>query len=148
MHAMSTVTRLMHCSPADVAAVLADGWLYPSWVVGASRMREVSPRWPDPGSTLHHSVGSWPFLLDDTTTALIWDPPRRLRVRARGWPMGEAEVQLDIVPESQGTLVSITERAVAGPGRFVPGPIQDAAIAPRNRETLQRLALLAQRGDR
>ena len=27
--------------PSAVWAVLADGWLYPVWVVGAARMREV-----------------------------------------------------------------------------------------------------------
>ena len=143
---MSTVTHVIHCPPEDVAAVLADGWLYPSWVVGASRMRDVSDGWPRPGGMLHHSVGVWPLLLDDTTTSLEWDPPHRLRVRARGWPMGEAEILLEMSPTDGGTLVSMTERAVAGPGRFIPGPVQDAGITPRNRETLRRLALLAQRG--
>jgi hypothetical protein len=27
-------------------AVLHDGWTYPVWVVGASRMRGVDPGWP------------------------------------------------------------------------------------------------------
>ena len=38
--------RTMSCPPESVFAVLADGWLYPSWVVGASRMRDVDPAWP------------------------------------------------------------------------------------------------------
>ncbi len=29
--------------------MLSDGWLYASWVVGASRVRDVDPRWPSPG---------------------------------------------------------------------------------------------------
>ena len=57
----------MTVSPEKVWEVLADGWLYPVWVVGASRMREVDDHWPAEGAKLHHSVGTWPALLDDTT---------------------------------------------------------------------------------
>ncbi len=59
---MSTNTRVMHATPEQVWSVLEDGWLYPLWVVGASRMREVEDGWPAAGSKLHHSVGSWPLL--------------------------------------------------------------------------------------
>ena len=56
---------MVRATPADVFAVLADGWLYPSWVVGASRVRGVDGTWPQPGSRIHHSVGVWPLLIDD-----------------------------------------------------------------------------------
>ena len=65
---MSNNVRLMACSPEDVFAVLADGWLFPTWVVGASRMRKVEEAWPQVGSRLHHSFGVWPALLNDETT--------------------------------------------------------------------------------
>ena len=55
---MSVNTRLVSATPEQVWDVLADGWLYPVWVVGASRMREVEDAWPAPGSKLHHSVGT------------------------------------------------------------------------------------------
>ena len=71
---MATNELEADCSPAAVFAVLADGWLYPTWVVGASRMRDVDDRWPEPGSRLHHSVGAWPALLDDITESLEWQP--------------------------------------------------------------------------
>ena len=67
MHDTVVVRRTIQAVPARVWAVLADGWLYPSWVVGASRMRDVEESWPAPGSQLHHSVGLWPLLLDDRT---------------------------------------------------------------------------------
>jgi hypothetical protein len=38
---MSRNVRASACSPQAVFEVLADGWLYPGWVVGASRMRAV-----------------------------------------------------------------------------------------------------------
>ena len=49
--------RLFDCTPDDVFAVLGDGWLYPVWVVGAARMRDVDPEWPAEGANIHHSLG-------------------------------------------------------------------------------------------
>ena len=49
--------RRTTASPDDVWAVLADGWSYPLWVVGASRMRAVSADWPQPGAKLHRDDG-------------------------------------------------------------------------------------------
>ncbi len=67
---VSTNTRLMDATPEQVWKVLSDGWLYPLWVVGATRMRDVDEGWPAVGTRLHHSVGSWPLMLDDTTEVL------------------------------------------------------------------------------
>jgi uncharacterized protein YndB with AHSA1/START domain len=141
---MSSNTRLIEATPDRVWAVLADGWLYPTWVVGASRMRAVDVAWPQPGSKLHHSAGVWPGLLNDDTESLECVPERMLRLRARGWPVGEAEVTIDLVPKDEGTLVELRERAVAGPARFLPRPAQDVVLSPRNTETLRRLAYLAE----
>lgn len=134
----------MTCSPEDVFAVLGNGWLYPVWVVGASRMRGVEDAWPAPGAKIHHSFGVWPLLINDTTSILEWDPPTHALLKARGWPAGSAEVVLDVVREDRGCSVTITEDAVAGPGLLAPKPVRDAAMLVRNRETLQRLAYLAE----
>ena len=79
---MSITKRVMATTPDRVWAVLADGWLYPLWVVGASRMREVDDGWPAVGTRLHHSVGAWPLLIDDDTEVL--DVRARPRARAAG----------------------------------------------------------------
>jgi hypothetical protein len=134
----------MACSPEDVFRVLENGWLFPSWVVGASRMRDVAAEWPAVGSQLHHSFGVWPVLIDDSTEVLAYDPPRRFVLRARGWPVGEARVTIDVKPWRDGSLVRIQEEAVAGPGRFVPQPLMDLPLHWRNTETLHRLAYLAE----
>src|SRR3954449_5936553 len=34
-------------------------------------MRAVSSDWPAVGATLHHSLGSWPLLIDDTAHVLV-----------------------------------------------------------------------------
>ena len=141
---MATNRRTLSCAPEHVFAVLANGWLYPTWVVGASRMRDVESSWPSVGARIHHSFGVWPVLIDDTTSILEWDPPRHAKLKARGWPMGSAHVVLDVVPEPAGCLVTITEDAVEGPGLLMPKPARDVMIHLRNRETLQRLAYLAE----
>ncbi len=141
---MFTVTRMVHATPEQVWAVLADGWSYPSWVVGASRMRAVEPAWPAAGAKLHHSVGVWPAVLNDETEVLESDPPRRLRLQARGWPMGEATIEVHIEPAGNGSKLTFVEDATRGPGRFVPKVLRQAPIALRNTETLRRLAYLAE----
>jgi hypothetical protein len=143
---MSTNYRLIESSPEAVFAVFRDGWLFPSWVVGASRIRGVDESWPAPHSKLYHSVGVWPFVIDDTTSVVEWNPPRRVRLRARGWPVGEAEVTFDVERRGSGCLVRMREDAVKGPGRFVPKPVRDIGLLIRNREALQRLAWLAEKG--
>ena len=104
--------------------MLADGWLYPVWVVGASRMREVEDAWPAPGSKLHHSVGVWPLLIDDTTEVLEAVPGVSLTLRARAWPVGEAHVHLRLTPHGADTEIRIEEKAVSGPGALVPPPLE------------------------
>ncbi|WP_309128326.1 SRPBCC family protein [Microbacterium sp.] len=141
---MSRNVRVLHCAPEDVFEVLSDGWLYPSWVVGASRMREVDETWPMPGAQLHHSFGVWPVLINDRTVVEEIAPPRTMVMRARGWPVGEARVTIDVKARGDETVVRIQEEAIAGPARLVPRPIMDALLLWRNAETLHRLAYLAE----
>src|SRR3954447_8076010 len=141
---MSRNVRELQCTREDVFEVLGDGWLYPSWVVGASRMREVGGDWPEAGSALHHSFGIWPLLIDDATIVEEWSPPRHMVMRARGWPIGEARVTIDVKDRGEGCVVRIQEEAVSGPGRFVPAPLLDVLLQWRNAETLHRLAYLAE----
>ncbi len=133
-------------APADVVwSVLSDGWLYATWVVGASRIRDVERGWPAHGSQIHHSFGLWPLLIDDSTEVLRSVPERELVLKARGWPMGEAQVAITLTPErAEHTTVSISEDATAGPGKVIPVPVRQLAIGPRNVETLRRLALIAE----
>lgn len=141
---MSRNIRALACSPEAVFDVLADGWLYPGWVVGASRMRDVDATWPAEGSQLHHSIGVWPVLIDDETTSIEWQPPHRMVMRAKGWPIGEALVTLDVRPTANGCLVRMQEHPAEGPGSWAPRFVTDPLLYVRNRETLHRLAYLAE----
>lgn len=141
---MAENVRRIHAAPDEVWRVLSDGWLYPVWVVGAARMREVDEPWPAVGSRLHHSVGLWPLLIDDHTEVLESTTARSLTMRARGWPVGEARVSVALRAVGTGTEVTIVEDAVSGPGVLAPPPLRGLTLSWRNRETLRRLAYIAE----
>lgn len=145
---MSTNSRTVAATPEQVWEVLSDGWLYPLWVVGATRMREVDDTWPDAGSRLHHSVGTWPVVIDDTTEVLECHPGSFLRLQARAWPGGEAEVTISLRASGNETEIVMTEDAVRGPGRLLPKLLRDPLLTWRNVESLRRLAFIVERRPR
>lgn len=143
---MARNVRLLHCTPEDVFRVLANGWLYPLWVVGASRMRDVAEEWPREGAELHHSFGSWPALVDDTTVMRVWDPTRHAVLEPHGGPIGIARVTIDVKPRGEACVVRLQEEPVTGPTTLLPDVVFDAITRWRNAETLHRLAYLAEGG--
>ncbi len=136
---MSTVRRFIRASPQRIWTELSEGWNYASWVVGASHIRDVDEAWPEPGSRIHHAVGPWPLVIRDTTTVSESDAGRRLLLRARMWPVGEAAIELRLEPDGEGTAVTMTERLLAGPGRYI-GLLVEPLLVLRNAEALSRLA--------
>ena len=145
---MSTTSRPVRATPEQVWSVLADGWLYPLFVVGAARMRDVDEDWPAVGARLHHSVGSWPLMLDDTTEVLEVEEGKRILLLARAWPAGHAHVEITLEPSAGSagdqTVVTIVENATAGPGALIPKVLQDPQLHVRNIETLRRLAFVVE----
>lgn len=144
---MSHNERVITARSDQIWDVLSDGWLYPTWVVGASRMREVEGNWPAVGSRLHHSVGSWPMLVSDHTEVLACEPERLLKLHARGFPMGAAEVTVTLTPEGPDTRVVIEEMPTHGPAVLIPKPAVSPLLHWRNTETLRRLAYIAEHRD-
>ena len=125
--------------------MLADGWSYAGWVVGAARVRAVGDDWPGEGASIHHSVGTSPLVIDDSTSVVAASPPHHIRLRARGWPIGEAEVDITVDDVPGGCLLTIRETSARGPATLLLKPVEDAALHVRNAETLRRLAHLAER---
>ncbi|MGM1064671.1 SRPBCC family protein [Saccharothrix sp. Mg75] len=128
-----------------VFAVLADGWSYAGWVVGAAHIREVDDGWPAIGTRIHHSVGAWPVAVKDVTTVVAHEPGRLLELEARLWPIGAARVRFELAEVPGGTEVVMSEEAVKGPTALLPEAAQALFLKPRNHETLRRLADLATR---
>jgi len=101
--------------------------------------------WPATGSRIHHSFGPWPAVIQDYTRVERSEPERELVLKARGWPVGEARVVINLTPTgAQSCRLSIQEDAIAGPGKGLPRTLRQTVIGPRNTETLYRLALIAE----
>jgi hypothetical protein len=132
-------------APIDaVWTVLADGWSYAGWVVGASHIRDVDTGWPQAGTRIHHSVGPWPLVIQDTTEVVRCEPRQVLELDARLWPAGAARITFSLRPRSESiTHVQMVERVVRGPSARLPVFVQDMLLIPRNKETLHRLDALA-----
>ena len=130
--------------PDRVFKVLADGWMYTGWVVGASHIRAVEPSWPRAGSRIHHSFGVWPLVIKDETSVEASEPSSHLVLLANGRPLGQARVDIRLEPDRDGTRVTMAETVLKGPGQMLPKPVLDWFIKARNRESLARLAMLAE----
>ncbi|WP_299576678.1 SRPBCC family protein [uncultured Williamsia sp.] len=142
---MPAVTHESSATPAQVWSVLSNGWLFSSWVVGAARIRDVDPTWPSAGARIHHSVGAWPVLLDDETRSLE-SRAGYLELSARAWPFGTARIALTVEKTNGGSRLVMDEHAETPPFAWAPDEVQRLAMAPRLRECLNRLALLAENG--
>lgn len=130
----------------QVWAVLADGWTYSDWVVGTAHMRNVDDDWPAVGSRLHHRAGPWPFSLEDSSLVLECEPERRLVLRVKLWPAGEAVVVFTLEPVGpDATRVLLGEDFAAGPLRWIRTKLNDLVLHLRNEETLDRLSDIARR---
>lgn len=141
-----TVKRDTKASRHEVWAVLADGWTYSQWVVGNSRMRAVDANWPEVGSTIRHSIGVWPLLLDDLTVVQQCRPLEELVLLAKGRPFGKARITLRLYDtDGGGCRIEMAEVPVGVPMGWVPDRLSLAAAIPRNRECTWRLAALAER---
>ena len=68
---MGSVSRVIAADAEWVFAVLADGWHYPTWVVGAARMRDVD-------------AGMIPIVEGDKLVGTVTDRDIALRVVAEG----------------------------------------------------------------
>lgn len=144
---MQPVERRRILAPIDqVWAVLANGWMYSGWVVGASRIRDVDAEFPEAGSNLHQSVGIWPLLVDDVTTVVSVQARESLVLQVRSRPWGEGRVRLRMRPDGENTYVELDEEITRGLGRWLPRSAQAPIMNWRNRECLDRLAHLAERG--
>ena len=141
-----TVKRTTTASRDRVWEVIADGWTYSQWVVGNSRMRAVDPEWPEPGSTIRHSVGVWPVLLDDSTVSVECIPGEKLVMIANGRPFGKARITLVLSDvDGGGCRIEMAEVPITPPLNWLPKRASLAAAFPRNRECTWRLAALAER---
>jgi hypothetical protein len=140
-----TVIRDTTATRQQVWDQIADGWTYSQWVVGNSRMRAVDANWPAPGSTIHHSIGVWPLLLNDETVVEECEPLRELVLIAKGRPFGKARITLRLSDTDTGCRIEMSEVPITAPLKWLPARAALAAAWPRNQECTRRLVALAER---
>jgi carbon monoxide dehydrogenase subunit G len=141
-----SVNEAVIAAPVEaVFAVLADARRYPEWVLGASRLRTVDDRFPEPGTAFGHKIGIWPLLINDETKVVARDGVRQLTLRAEIGAFGAATVDLRLAPDgADHTRVQLTETPATGPIRWFHNPIQDRALWVRNFLSLQLLRRIAE----
>ena len=140
-----TVTRDIAATRQRVWEVLANGWTYSGWVVGNSRIRAVSSNWPEPGTRILHSIGTWPAVINDETVVQSCRPGEELVLLAKVTPAATARITLRLSDLPGGQCrIEMSEVATSRPLRWVPDGVQLLGVAPRNRECTWRLAMIAE----
>ena len=143
---MAVNRRRCEAPPERVFATLADPRLYAYFVVGTRTIRWFDPRWPDPGSAFHYSLGLWVTVLRDQTIVVEAEPPHHLVLRLRMRRLGDIRSVFRLTREGEGTLVEVQEYPLDGPLAAEPiGPLLDGLIWLRNAEVLRRLCRLVER---
>ena len=133
-----TVTKRTCSTPAaELFEVLVEPTTYPRWLVGAKKIREVSPQWPQPGSYFKHTVGFGPVAIPDRTTVRELQPPRLLVLFVRARPVIEAVVRFELNDIAGGCELVMTEQPV---GVYkLAAPVTQPLVKRRNDRSLQRL---------
>lgn len=142
---MATNKRFMLVPSTAIWDVLADAGNYGYWVVGSKLIRDADPDWPAPGSKFYHTIGAGPLKLSDHTVSLEAQPPRRLKLRAKGRPLGTASVTITMTPKDGGTVVQMTENPDGIYSVMALNPLVHLLTLARNSESLMRLEELALR---
>jgi uncharacterized protein YndB with AHSA1/START domain len=137
---MIKVSRTIGTSPERIFAVLADGWSYASWVVGAAHIRDVDDGWPAVDTRIHHRIGPWPLHIQDQTVVRAMEPNQLLELDAHAWPFGAALIRLTLDQVSPTTTrVRMAETLSSGIARITPKAALSLMLRPRNSEALHRL---------
>jgi uncharacterized protein YndB with AHSA1/START domain len=142
---VATNERFIPVPPEAVWDALADPGDYGYWVVGSKVIRDADPDWPAPGARFHHTVGVGPFKVSDHTESLEARRPGLLRIRAKAWPAGTAEVTLEMLPKDDGTVVRMKENPDGLTSWLAFSPLAQLLAKGRNAESLMRLEELALR---
>ncbi len=124
---------------------LADPGGYGYWVVGSKAIGDADAGWPEPGTRFHHTIGVGPLRVADHTESLQAEPARLLRMRAKGRPLGTAQVTMELTPRDGGTLVRMTEDPDGLSALLALNPLVHLLTKMRNAESLMRLEELALR---
>lgn len=135
---MGAVTATIAAPRAQVWDALVDVRTYPTWLIGARKIRSIDDDWPAPGSAFHHVVGlGGPLTVADSTSSVAADAPHRLELVVRARPLLRATVVFTLEDTGGGTSVTVEEHPI-GWHRLL-APVLSIPTMARNRASLERL---------
>jgi hypothetical protein len=141
---VTTVGTRIAAPPSEVFDVITDPTTYPTWLVGAVRIRDVDPTWPQVGSAFRHLVGVPPLVVIGSTTSYGLVDEALLHLRAGLGPLGAADISFRLQPGDDGdTVLELVERFVAGPAGWtwrLLHPVVAALVWGRNTVSLEALS--------
>ncbi|WP_436776356.1 SRPBCC family protein [Yinghuangia sp. YIM S09857] len=140
---MARRQQLIHASPNQVWAVLADPQRYAEWVVGTQRIERADDTWPQVGAGLAYCVGIGPITFRDECVVRLCDPGKRLELEALAPPLGSARISIELLPWDGETVALVDEHPLRGPAARLHGPPGEALLHLRNRKMLRNLARVA-----
>ena len=138
-----TVTHRSPVAPAAIFATLADGWSYAGWVVGNSHVREVDDGWPREGHRHPPQRGRVAGAARGLDQGPGVDPGSMQFLQAQLLWLGTAHIRVTLVPDGDGTEITMVETLVGGVAGLLPGVVQRLLLTGRNQETLRRLGDLS-----
>lgn len=141
---MARNEQFIDAPPREVWGVLADPRCYATWVVGTSEVRAADPDWPRPGSVFRYGVTYGPVRHRGLTRVIAATALVHLELHIHAAPMPDARVIIELQPEGEGTRLSLTERPAHRLLSALSGPLGHGLIRLRNRESVRRLAGLAE----
>ena len=142
---MREVTTILPAPPDEAFRLLEDPASFEDLVAGARRIRRFDPRWPEPGTLIHHTVGIPPVLVRDQTGVVEIERPRRLLLDAHLWPFGTLTVEFVLEPHPEGTRLAVRETPQRGPLSW-PGVnrVTEVGVMLRNKEICRRYRRLVE----
>lgn len=136
---MGEVTTVLPAPPDEAFRLLEDPAAFEDLVAGARRIRRFDPRWPEPGTEIHHTVGVPPLIVRDRTGVVEVEAPHRLVLKAHLWPFGALRVEFVLTGHPDGTLLTVVETPQQGPISWpAVRRLTELGVTLRNREICRR----------
>ncbi len=139
--------RLVHATPAQIWAVLADGYRYADWVIGARGILAVDAGWPARDSALWFTVGLGPLTYTGRTTVVACVPERVLELEVHVGLAGSVRVGARLTANGDGTRVLLEEHPATGLVARLHTRVGDIGFAVRAHLLLRELARVAEASD-
>ncbi len=131
-------------TPAQVWAVLSDGYRYADWVHGTKEIRDVDADWPAEGTALHYTAGVGRVTYDGESTVKVSQSLGRLELEVDAGRAGSVHVSIVIEPSGAGSIVTLDERPLSGPVRLLLNPLSRLGFFARTKVMIVDLLQLAE----